>query len=116
LLEGVARRDLDSRAMVTSSDTAVTVMMVAGGYPDSYNKGFPVTGTDGVKESTLFHAGTKVVDGRLVTSGGRVLAVTSRGTTMQEALDKSYRSLSRIYFEGMNFRRDIGFDLKPGER
>ena len=115
LLEGVARRDLDSRALVTSSDTAVTVMMVAGGYPDSYNKGFPVSGTDRVTESTLFHAGTKVTDGHLVTSGGRVLAVTSRGATMQEALDKSYRSLSGIYFEGMNYRKDIGFDLKPGE-
>ncbi len=116
LLEGVSRSDLDSRALVTSSDTVVTVMMVAGGYPDSYDKGFPVSGTDRVKESTLFHAGTKVTDGRLVTSGGRVLAVTSRGPTMQEALDKSYRNLSGIYFEGMNYRRDIGFDLKPGER
>ena len=114
LLEGVARRDLDSRALVTSSDTAVTVMMVAGGYPDSYDKGFPIKGTDTVTESTLFHAGTKVADGHLVTSGGRVLAVTSRGATMQEALDKSYRSLSGIYFDGMNYRRDIGSDLKPG--
>lgn len=116
LLEGVARRDLDSRTLVTSSDTAVTVMMVAGGYPDSYTRGFPVSGTEKIKESTLFHAGTKVTGGHLVTSGGRVLAVTSRGATMQEALDKSYRSLSGIYFEGMNYRRDIGFDLKPGER
>lgn len=116
LLEGVASRDLGSRALTTASDTAVTVMMVSGGYPDSYNKGFPVTGTDKVTESTLFHAGTKVADGRLVTSGGRVLAVTSRGVTMQEALDRSYRSISEIYFEGMNYRRDIGFDLKTGER
>ena len=75
-------------------------------------KGFPVSGTDRVTESILFHAGTHVTDGHLVTSGGRVLAVTSRGATMQEALDKSYRSISGIYFEGMNFRRDIGFDLK----
>jgi phosphoribosylamine--glycine ligase len=116
LLEGVASRDLDSRTLVTSSDTAVTVMMVAGGYPDSYDKGFPIKGTDTVTESTLFHAGTKVADGRLLTSGGRVLAVTSRGATMQEALDKSYRSLSGIYFEGMNYRRDIGSDLKTGKR
>ncbi|MFZ2285495.1 MAG: phosphoribosylamine--glycine ligase [Bacteroidales bacterium] len=112
LLEGVAARDLGSRTVVTSPDTAVTVMMVSGGYPDSYRKGFPVSGTERLTESTLFHAGTHVTDGHLVTSGGRVLAVTSRGATIQEALDKSYRSISRIYFEGMNFRRDIGFDLK----
>jgi len=112
LLEGVAARDLGNRTLVTSPDTAVTVMMVSGGYPDSYRKGFPVSGTDRVTESILFHAGTHVTDGHLVTSGGRVLAVTSRGATMQEALDKSYRSISGIFFEGMNIRRDIGFDLK----
>jgi phosphoribosylamine---glycine ligase len=112
LLEGVTARDLGSRTLVTSPDTAVTVMMVSGGYPDSYRKGFLVSGTDNVKESILFHAGTHVTDGHLVTSGGRVLTVTSRGATMQEALDKSYRSISGIFFEGMNFRRDIGFDLK----
>lgn len=112
LLEGVASRDLASRNLVTDSATAVTVMMVAGGYPDSYGKGAPIGGTEGVTESTVFHAGTKVIDGRMVTSGGRVLAVTSRGATMQEALDRSYRSISGIYFEGMNYRKDIGFDLK----
>jgi len=112
LLEGVAARDLGNRTLVTSPDTAVTVMMVSGGYPDSYRKGFPISGTDRVTESILFHAGTHVTDGHLVTSGGRVLAVTSRGATMQEALDKSYRSISGIFFEGMNIRRDIGFDLK----
>lgn len=114
LLDGVARRDLTNRTLVTDSGTAVTVMIVAGGYPDSYEKGTPIGGTDIVKESIVFHAGTKAVEGRLVTSGGRVLAVTSRGATMQEALDSSYRSISGIYFEGMNYRRDIGFDLKPG--
>ncbi len=111
LLEGVARRDLGSRTLVTSFDTAVTVMMVSGGYPDSYRKGFVVTGTDGVTASILFHAGTQVTDGRLVTSGGRVMAVTSLGPTMQEALEKSYCSLGEISFEGMNYRKDIGFDL-----
>jgi len=116
LLEGAARRDLESRTLMTASDTAVTVMMVAGGYPDSYKKGFPILGTDRVRASTVFHAGTRVDDGRLVTSGGRVLAVTSRGATMKEALDKSYRSVSEISFEGMNYRKDIGFDLKTEER
>lgn len=116
LLEGAARRDLANRQLMTASDTAVTVMMVAGGYPDSYQKGFPIAGTESVRASTVFHAGTRVADGRLVTSGGRVLAVTSRGATMQEALDKSYKSISEIYFEGMNYRKDIGFDLKTEER
>lgn len=111
LLEGVAKRDLAGRVLVTDSDTAVTVMLVSGGYPDGFSKGFPITGTDMVTESTLFHAGTKVAEGRLVTAGGRVLAVTSRGATMLEALGKSYRSVSTIRFEGMNYRRDIGFDL-----
>ncbi len=112
LLEGVAGRDLAGRDLVTDSATAVTVMMVAGGYPDSYEKGTPITGTDNIAESTVFHSGTKVVNRRLVTSGGRVLAVTSRGATMQEALDRSYRTISGIYYEGMNYRKDIGFDLK----
>jgi len=116
LLAGVARRDLASRDLVTDSATAVTVMIVAGGYPDSYEKGTPIGGTDTVKESIVFHAGTKVGDGKLLTSGGRVLAVTSRGATMQEALDRSYRSISGIYFEGMNYRKDIGFDLKSPEQ
>lgn len=116
LLAGVARRDLASRDLVTDSATAVTVMIVAGGYPDSYEKGTPIGGTDKLKESTVFHAGTKVRNGRLLTSGGRVLAVTSRGATMQEALDRSYRSISGIYFEGMNYRKDIGFDLKSTEQ
>lgn len=116
LLEGTARRDLASRTLKTSEGTAVTVMIVAGGYPDSYEKGLPIEGTDEVTASTVFHAGTRVADGRLVTSGGRVLAVTSRGVTMQEALDKSYSSVSEIYFEGMNYRKDIGFDLKTEER
>jgi phosphoribosylamine---glycine ligase len=112
LLEGVASRDLASRTLVTDSAMAVTVMIVAGGYPDGYEKGTPIAGTDHVTESTVFHAGTRVTDGRLVTNGGRVLAVTSRGATMQEALDRSYYRISAIYFEGMNYRKDIGFDLK----
>lgn len=112
LLEGVARRDLSARSVVISRETAVTVMIVSGGYPDGYRKGFAISGTEKAGESILFHAGTGTADGRLVTSGGRVLAATSMGTTMDEALAKSYESVSRISFEGMNFRRDIGFDLK----
>jgi phosphoribosylamine--glycine ligase len=87
-------------------------MMVSGGYPDSYRKGFVIGGTDKVTNSILFHAGTSTSQGRLVTSGGRVIAVTSMGLTMAEALSKSYDSAALISFEGMNYRRDIGFDLK----
>jgi phosphoribosylamine--glycine ligase len=112
LLEGVAHRDLDNRKIVISPETAVTVMMVSGGYPDSYEKGFTITGTEKAGESILFHAGTSTSDGRLVTSGGRVLAVTSKGDSMEGALAKSYASVMLISFEGMNYRNDIGFDLK----
>ena len=112
LLEGVAQRDLASRQVIIRPETAVTVMIVSGGYPDSYGKGFPVSGTGNVSESTLFHAGTGIKDGLLVTSGGRVLAVTSLGPAMQEALARRYRSVGMISFSGMNYRRDIGFDLK----
>jgi len=112
LLEGVAHRDLAGRNIAISPETAVTVMMVSGGYPDSYRKGFAIGGTDRVTESTLFHAGTATSLGKLVTSGGRVIAVTSMGATMDEALSKSYAAAALISFEGMNFRRDIGFDLK----
>jgi phosphoribosylamine--glycine ligase len=112
LLEGVAERDLASRSIAISTETAVTVMIVSGGYPDSYRKGCEISGTEGVTESILFHAGTASSDGRIMTSGGRVIAVTSTGKTMEEALSKSYASAELISFEGMNFRRDIGFDLK----
>ena len=115
LLEGVACRDLKDRPLVIRTDTAVTVMMVSGGYPENYGKGYEITGTDKVTESIVFHAGTKRSDGRLVTSGGRVLAVTSAGSTIPEALEKSYRSVSKIHFEGAGFRRDIGFDLKAAK-
>jgi len=112
LLEGVAHRDLGSRSIVISPETAVTVMIVSGGYPDRYRKGFAITGTEKAGESILFHAGTAISDSRLVTSGGRVLAVTSRGVSMEEALAKSYASVRVISFDGMNYRRDIGSDLK----
>ncbi|MHC1730713.1 MAG: phosphoribosylamine--glycine ligase [Bacteroidales bacterium] len=112
LLEGVAHRDLAGRSISISPETAVTVMMVSGGYPDSYRKGFVIGGTDKVTNSILFHAGTSTSQGRLVTSGGRVIAVTSMGLTIAEALSKSYDSAALISFEGMNYRRDIGFDLK----
>jgi phosphoribosylamine--glycine ligase len=112
LLEGVAFRNLKDCTLKTRSDTAVTVMMVSGGYPDAFEKGFGITGIENVTESVIFHAGTKSTEGRLCTSGGRVLAVTSSGSSMTDALEKSYRSVSEIHFEGARYRKDIGFDLK----
>jgi len=112
LLDGVAHRDLNSRSLSVSPETAVTVMMVSGGYPDAYGKGYEISGLDTVTESTVFHAGTKEMDGRLVTSGGRVLSVTSCGDSMHEALRRSYKSISGVTFEGVSYRKDIGFDLK----
>jgi phosphoribosylamine--glycine ligase len=115
LLDGVACRDLESRSISFCSETAVTVMIVSGGYPDSYEKGFTVSGTEDVKESILFHAGTKTDNEHLVTSGGRVIAVTSSGSSMEDALAKSYSSVRLISFSGMNYRKDIGFDLKKNQ-
>ena len=88
-------------------------MAVSGGYPGSYPKGKVITGIDTVEGSILFHAGTKVTDdGQLVTSGGRVIAVSSYGNTKDEALATSFANVSRINFDDKYFRRDIGFDLK----
>jgi phosphoribosylamine--glycine ligase len=116
LLEGVARRDLSRRNLMTSPHIAVTVMMVSGGYPDAYNKGVEIAGLGSVTGSTVFHAGTTERDGRIVTSGGRVLSVTSQAETMEAALEKSYRTVSGIRFDGVNYRKDIGFDLKMSKR
>jgi phosphoribosylamine--glycine ligase len=92
--------------------STATVIMVAGGYPETYEKGSPITGELETADSLTFHAGTNKIEGVLVTNGGRVLAVTSFGDTMQQALDKSYQTVEGISFEKSNYRKDIGFDLK----
>lgn len=111
LLEATAKGDLGNLPLEHSPLAAATVIAVSGGYPEAYEKGKNITGIDAVDESVIFHAGTKTDGNSVVTSGGRVLAVTSLAATLTEALEKSYRSLSRISFDGMAFRRDIGRDV-----
>lgn len=111
LIEGVAKGDLNTRNLEIDERYATTVMAVSGGYPGDYDKGKVITGINEVTESVVFHAGTKSKGDEIITSGGRVLAVTSWGNSVKEALSVSYDSLSFIKFDGMYFRRDIGFDL-----
>lgn len=111
LLKGVADRNLDEKELVISPKIAATVMMVSGGYPGEYLKNKTVTGIENVRESRVFHAGT-YLDGEAVkTSGGRVIAVTTLQDNMFSALQQATADAARIYFDGMYFRRDIGFDL-----
>ena len=112
LFVAVAAGTLETRTLETDDRTAVTVMMVSGGYPEEYEKNKVVSGIDGVSDSLVFHAGTKMNEGQILTSGGRVLAVTSYGKTMDEALETSYKNIRKIGFEGSYYRKDIGFDLR----
>lgn len=111
LLQGVATQTLGQKTIEFDQRSSVCVMMVSGGYPGSYEKGFPITGIDQVEGSIVFHAGTDNKDGQVVTSGGRVIAVSSYGSTKAEALAKSMQEAAKIQFEGKYFRRDIGQDL-----
>ena len=111
LFEGVANQNLDEKSYEVTSQTATTVMLVAGGYPEAYEKGKEITGFETVENSIVFHAGTTEKNGKVVSNGGRVMAITSFGNSIEEALDKSYKSIDKISFEEMNYRKDIGFDL-----
>lgn len=111
MLVTTAKGELKRFKMFTDPKHACTVMMVSGGYPGSYEKGKLITGINKVSESIVFHAGTSSNDGKTLTNGGRVLAVTSLGDTMKEALEKTYENIEKIYFEGRYWRRDIGEDI-----
>ena len=111
LFEGVAEGNLDQRAIEFDPRAAVCVMLVSGGYPQEYKKGYPITGIDQVEGSIVFHSGTALKDGQVVTAGGRVIAVSSYGKDKAEALQKSFEEAQKIQFTDKYFRRDIGADL-----
>ncbi len=111
LLEGVAEGNLDQRTIAFDERAAVCVMLVSGGYPQAYQKGYPITGIENVEGSIVFHAGTALKDGEVVTNGGRVIAVSSYGKDKAEALQKSFEEAQKIQFTDKYFRRDIGADL-----
>jgi len=111
LFEGVANQTLNEKTFEVDERTATTVMLVSGGYPEAYKKGKVMTGFDAIENGIAFHAGTKQVGDNVVTSGGRVLALTSFGDTIEEALAHSFANAEKINFEKKNYRKDIGFDL-----
>ena len=112
LLEGVATNTLSNKTIKIDPRYAVTIMLVSGGYPGNYTKHLEMTGLETISDSILFHAGTKEMDGKVVTNGGRVIAVSSYGNTKDEALATSFKNADKISYEKKYYRKDIGFDLK----
>jgi len=111
IFQAIDKQCLNEIDIEIDSQTVVTVMLVSGGYPEAYEKGKEITGLDKVEHSIVFHAGANNSDGKIVTSGGRVMSITSFGSDFKSALNTSYKSIELIKFEGMNYRKDIGFDL-----
>ncbi len=111
VFQAVGNQTLDAIDLQIDERTATTVMLVSGGYPEAYRKGKEITGFKKIEDSIVFHAGTDYKNGKVVTNGGRVMAITSFGTDFKEALLKSYQNINKIHFDRMNYRKDIGFDL-----
>ncbi|MBR9758305.1 MAG: phosphoribosylamine--glycine ligase [Algicola sp.] len=111
VFQAMANQTLETIDIEIDARAATTVMMVSGGYPEAYEKGKEITGLEHVEDAIPFHAGAVVKEGKIVTSGGRVLAMTSYGNTYQEALKKSYQNIEKLHFDKMYYRKDIGFDL-----
>ncbi|NNJ88570.1 MAG: phosphoribosylamine--glycine ligase [Eudoraea sp.] len=111
VFEAAADQTLDSIDLEIDERSAVTVMTVSGGYPEAYKKGYEIQGLESITDSLVFHAGTTIKDNKILTNGGRVIAVTSFGKDHVEALQKSYRNVEKIGFEGKYYRKDLGFDL-----
>ena len=115
LFKGIGDGTYSEKDFYVDENTAVTVMLVSGGYPEAYEKGKVMSGFEECEDSILFHAGTKHVGDGIVTNGGRVLAITSYGRDMETALAKSFANAEKINFEKKYYRRDIGFDLQTEE-
>lgn len=111
VLQAVAQETLNEVVLELDSRSATTVMLVSGGYPEAYEKGKEITGFQEINDSLVFHAGTKLDVDKVVTNGGRVMAVTSFGEDFRQALQQSYQNIEKIRFDAMNYRKDIGFDL-----
>jgi len=111
LFMAVSNNKLNEVSIEIDERTAATVMLVSGGYPEDYEKNKEIFGLDKVKDSLVFHAGTVIENGKILSNGGRVLAITSLGNDIQEALKKSYQNIDKLHFDKMYFRKDIGFDL-----
>ena len=111
LFVAVANQKLDEIQLDVDERTATTVMVVSGGYPEDYEKGKEISGLDRIEDSIVFHAGTRLENGKVLSNGGRVLAVTSYGNDYQEAVKKSYQNIEKLHFDTMYYRKDIGFDL-----
>ena len=115
IMLAVANGSLDRVKVEWSSDACVGVVLASGGYPTDYQTGFPITGLNSLdKDIMVFHAGTRLDSGRVVTSGGRVLSVVATGQTLNEAREKVYNNITRISFEGCHYRKDIGVVKQPG--
>ena len=111
IFQAIANQTLDKIDIKIDERAATTIMLVSGGYPEAYEKGNEIVGVDSITDSIAFHAGAKIDNGKIVTSGGRVMAITSYGNSYQEAIKKSYQSIEKLYFDKMYYRKDIGFDL-----
>ena len=112
LFKGISNGTFGEQDFYVDEDVATTVMLVSGGYPESYEKGKGISGLEEVENSIVFHAGTRMEDDKILTNGGRVMAITSFGRTIEEALKKSFDSSKKVKFEGKYYRKEIGFDLK----
>jgi phosphoribosylamine--glycine ligase len=111
IFKAISEERLDEITLDIDERAATTVMLVSGGYPEAYEKGKDISGLENVNGSIVFHAGAAIKDSRVVTSGGRVMAVTSYGNTYEEAIKKSYQNINKLHFDKMYYRKDIGFDL-----
>ena len=111
ILQAISNETLDTINIDIDERAATTIMLVSGGYPEAYEKGKEITGIENIVDSIPFHAGATINEGKVVTSGGRVMAITSYGNTYQEAIKKSYQNIEKLHFDKMYYRKDIGFDL-----